>query len=464
MKTDGGGTTLSSRIFQGMAAFALSSMVVFALSALSVFYLAHEQEAETGLMADADALAIRLDGQSEDGRLAYLPTLPASSERCTLIAWNGEVLYDSKADAHTMENHADRQEFQRARTEGGAIAVRHSETVGTDTVYAAKRLRDGSVIRLSETRESLASLLQRMAVPLGLMAVAIAVAAFWLARVLARRITQPINAMDLENPSADGVYSELRPLLGRISHQQTQMRAQNDELERAVEARRDFSANVSHEMKTPLQVIGGYAELIEQGAVRQDDIPRFAGLILKESQQMRSLIDDVLMLSRLDESALGEAEIGDVDLGAILDQVHLRLAPIAAQRGIDVEIRADEGPLQVRGSETLLSEMAYNLMDNAIRYNHPGGRVDVALARTKNAVWLTVADTGPGIPPEARKKVFERFYRLEEGRSRETGGTGLGLAIVKHTAQRYGGTVAVSGNEAGGSTFTVSLPAAPQVI
>lgn len=238
--------------------------------------------------------------------------------------------------------------------------------------------------------------------------------------------------------------------------------------------RRDFSANVSHEMKTPLQVISGYAELMANGMVPPEDMQKFSALIYQEAQAMRALIDDVLVLSHLDEKPLGADEATVVDLATLANHAVSRLEKPAADAAVTILLETQ--PAKVRGNETLLEQMIYNLVENAIRYNRPNGQVrvevsteeepdaptaiatDVESSPARFAI-VRVTDTGPGIPPEAREKIFERFYRLDKSRSKETGGTGLGLAIVKHAAQHHAGSVEVTSEEGTGSTFTVRLPA-----
>ncbi|MEC4271980.1 ATP-binding protein [Adlercreutzia sp. R25] len=231
--------------------------------------------------------------------------------------------------------------------------------------------------------------------------------------------------------------------------------SRNKELARAEKMRREFSANVSHEMKTPLQVISGYAELMANGLVPPEDVPRFAQLIYEEAQAMRALIDDVLVLSRLDEVAPAAEEATAVDIAVVAHHVVQRLAKLAADAEVTVALRTD--PVIIQGNETLLEQMIYNLVENAIRYNREEGRVFVEVYEEDTAV-IRVNDTGAGIPADKLEKIFERFYRLEKSRSKELGGTGLGLAIVKHAALYHGGDVTVESEEDAGTRFTVRLP------
>lgn len=270
----------------------------------------------------------------------------------------------------------------------------------------------------------------------------------------------PTSALELQECSKPQNPSEPQGAEAAQVGRSWRPRSRNEELAWAEKMRRDFTANVSHEMKTPLQVISGYAELMANGLVPPEDIPRFAQLIYDESQAMRALIDDVLVLSRLDEVAPSSEEATVVDLEPVVNHVAERLAKPARDAG--VALRLQLAPVEVRGNETLLEQMIYNLVENGIRYNHPGGLVIVEVYQeaAPSVAVVRVSDTGAGIPTDKREKVFERFYRLDKSRSKETGGTGLGLAIVKHAALYHGGDVSVESQEDKGTCFTVRLPAA----
>ena len=322
------------------------------------------------------------------------------------------------------------------------------------------KLDDGSIVRLSETRHSLLSFLGDMLVPVLVALVAAVALVFVLSKALTRRIMRPIDALDFANPLDNEIYEEMDPLLIRIDEQQRQLKQQNAELAEAENMRRDFSSNVSHEMKTPLQVISGYAELMKNDMVQPADRQKFAALIYDEAQAMRSLINDVLTLSKLDETAFESEGAAPVDLHDVAQRVAGRLASFADGQG--VEVRIEGASARIAGSETLAEEMLYNLIENGIRYNHEGGRVvmrvqaDAAAGRAT----VTVSDTGPGIPEELHDKVFERFFRVDKSRSKETGGTGLGLAIVKHAVLHHRGTIEVKSALGEGTTFVLRFPLA----
>lgn len=454
--------SLAGKIFTGVLAFTLGIIVVLAVVMTTIYYASYERDAETELAASAQATASYLDDSPS-------PVDALSSERgfsdyvrYTLIAPDGTVLFDSVADASTMENHANRPEVKEAHGMGEAESVRYSSTLGTDTVYAAVKLDDGSIVRLSETRHSLLAFLGNMLIPV-LVALTVAVVlVFVLSKTLTRRIMKPVDALNFADPLKNEIYEEMDPLLIRIDEQQRLLKQQNRELAQAENMRRDFSSNVSHEMKTPLQVISGYAELMKNDMVDPADRQKFAALIYEEAQAMRSLINDVLTLSRLDESAFGDAE-APLDLHVIAEQVAGRLASFAAEQ--EVSVRVQGGSAHIAGSETLAEEMLYNLIENGIRYNHRGGAVTMDISSEgrqgeRRTVVVRVSDTGPGIPDEFREKVFERFFRVDKSRSKETGGTGLGLAIVKHAVLYHRGTISVESGLVSGTVFTLRFPEA----
>ena len=264
------------------------------------------------------------------------------------------------------------------------------------------------------------------------------------------------------------------PLLFRIDEQQRQLKQQNIELAQAESMRRDFSSNVSHEMKTPLQVISGYAELMKNDMIDPEDRRKFAGLIYDEAQAMRLLINDVLTLSRLDETTLQQTDAKPIDLSALARRVRMRLESFAANKVVRVRVTGE--PAYIMGNETMAEEMLYNLLENGIRYNRTGGEVHMAITREQpdphglfgaggrlaaphGLVVVRVTDTGRGIPEEYRDKIFERFFRVDKSRSKDTGGTGLGLAIVKHVTLYHHGTIEVESEEEKGTTFTLRFAA-----
>ncbi len=472
--------------------FTMAVIVIMSFGLTCIYYLSKEADGEARLMTLAQDAAAYLNATPSEDNIPALEEQFAGSVRYTLIDPDGVVLFDSASDNPSeLDNHSTRPEIMAAESSGQGVVTRFSNTLGTDTVYAAVLLDDNSIVRLSETRESLLSFAGSLLVPVLLALAASVLLVLPLSRILTKRIMKPIDALDFVNPLENDIYVEMDPLLVRIDEQQRQLKAQNEELARAESMRRDFSANVSHEMKTPLQVISGYAELMKNGMVPYEDTQRFAGLIYDESKAMRALIDHVLTLSRLDESAFESDATTPVDLYAVAQRVEGRLEALASQRKVTVNVEGASAV--IAGSETLAEEMLYNLIENGIRYNHEGGSVTMAVheetserpfanadkgisptqarqllnaqgssrdaAAPQRQVVVRVTDTGLGIPPEKREKVFERFYRMEKSRSKETGGTGLGLAIVKHAVLYHNGTIQVGGEVGKGSEFTLRFPA-----
>ncbi|MDD6768407.1 MAG: ATP-binding protein [Coriobacteriaceae bacterium] len=448
--------SLAGRIFWVLFLFSLAVAVAATVAATALSFSVYERDAEQILLAQASSYAELIeDKRSEDAMAASLAELPFVETRCTLIAADGTVVFDNYADPASMDNHAQREEVSAAKESGKVAVMRRSETMGSDTLYAAALVRDGIVVRLAETRTSLASFLGGLSWQLAATLVIIFLMSLLVAHGLTVLITRPLRKLDLSRPLDNDAYQELQPLLQRVDAQRSELEEQNRELEQAVALRREFTGNVSHEMKSPLQVIGGYAELMESGMVAPEDVPRFAGLIRSESQAMRELIDDVLSLSRLDERAEGSRV--PIDLEGLCRRSAQRLEAAASERGVSVRLllRRDIGVL---GDPAMIEQMVYNLVSNAIKYNREGGLVLLQLESDAGSALISVEDEGPGIPEELRERVFERFFRIDASRSRDTGGTGLGLAIVKHVAESQGGSVTVGKSHLGGAAFTVRLP------
>ena len=406
-----------------------------------------------------EVLLIQQSLASVDDQADYISTLGNEDLRVTWIDEVGVVLQDSRVeDVSTLENHLDRPEVIQALTEKSGESSRYSDTLGEVTYYNALLLDDGTVLRLSSSQNAVFAVLNTLVLPILLVLVCLAVVAALVARTLARRLVQPINALDLDRPLENAVYSELTPLLQRISVQRANLEAQVDE---AASRRREFTANVSHELKTPLTVISGYAELMKTGVAKPEDIKHFSELIYDEAGQMRELVEDILVISQLDEGMAGNEQIkekSEVDLVKLTRRIAQRLSPYADQGEVKLIVTSEHAATYVQGSESILSEMIYNLIENAIRYNRKGGDVEVTISELPGKVRLAVTDTGIGIPAEYQEKVFERFYCVDRSRSRDTGGTGLGLAIVKHGAQYLGASLMLESTPDVGTTVTLEFP------
>ena len=498
----------------------------------------------------------------EDGGTDYLSQLTAGRCRLTWIAADGSVLYDTRTDAESLENHASRAEVSQALATGTGESTRYSSTLMEKTMYYAQRLADGTVLRISISRATVGMIAVGMIQPLLIVLIVALIFSGLLARRLSRRIVDPLNSLDLEHPLDNDAYEELSPLLKRIHRQhveiQTQLRELHErtdeftqitgsmreglvlldehgdilsinaaaqalfgadaqcvgrdfltiershELSAAIQAavadghsevraeragrvyqfdisritsdgkflgtvilafditeqefaernRREFTANVSHELKTPLQGIIGSAELIENGMVKPDDLPRFVGHIHAEAARLVTLIDDIIRLSQLDEGDAMPTE--PVDLLAVSQEAAENLHDAAAARGVTVGVTGQ--PAVIPGVRRLIYEIVYNLCDNAIKYNRGGGRVDVTVAADAGGSSITVADTGIGIAPEHQGRVFERFYRVDKSHSKASGGTGLGLSIVKHAVQYHHGRIELESTPGMGTTIRVVFP------
>lgn len=498
----------------------------------------------------------------EDGGTDYLSQLTADRYRLTWIAADGSVLYDTKTNAESLENHASRAEVSQALATGTGESTRYSSTLMEKTMYYAQRLDDGTVLRISISRATVGMIAVGMIQPLLIVLIVALILSGLLARRLSRRIVDPLNSLDLEHPLDNDAYEELSPLLKRIHRQhveiQTQLRElrektdeftqitgsmreglvlldehgsilsinaaaqalfgadaqcvgrdfltieRSHEISAAIQAaaadghsevraeragrvyqfdisritsdgkflgtvilafditeqefaernRREFTANVSHELKTPLQGIIGSAELIENGMVKPEDLPRFVGHIHAEAARLVTLIDDIIRLSQLDEGDAMPTE--PVDLLAVSQEAAENLHDAAAARNVTVSVTGQ--PAVLPGVHRLIYEIVYNLCDNAIKYNRDGGRVDVTVAADAGGSSITVADTGIGIALEHQARVFERFYRVDKSHSKASGGTGLGLSIVKHAVQYHHGRIELESTPGTGTTIRVVFP------
>ena len=503
-----------------------------------------------------DELSLAVTGTEQYGN-AFLENVEADRFRVTWIDADGTVLFDTQVDQTTMENHADREEIREAFATGSGSAVRNSSTLTEQTYYEARRLTDGTVLRISTNQASAWALMMDLLWPIILIAVLAIGLSLILARRMAKNIVEPMNNLDLEHPLSNNTYEELSPLLRRINQQHLQIDAQmrklqhktdefiqitsnmqeglvvldkethirsintaamrifqteetcvgstffqvnrsnalrqalNDALDtghgsviqelegriyrfdmssiqsdgnllgavilavdvtesqNAEQMRREFSANVSHELKTPLQGIIGSAELLESGMVKPEDTPRFVGHIRKEASRLVNLIEDIIRLSQLDEGVDLPAE--QVDMLALAEDVKEILAPSAADK--QVEIRVSGTGFTVMGVRRMLQEIIYNLCDNAIKYNIPGGSVTIHAENNR----LVVSDTGIGIPAEHKDRIFERFYRVDKSHSKASGGTGLGLSIVKHAAAYHKAEITLESTPGKGTAITIQF-------
>ena len=546
---------MTSKIFKSILSVAVAVLMASLIIIVGVLYPYFGGVQESQLK---DELSLAAEATEQLGE-NYLANLDSDRYRLTWVADDGTVIFDTHADAASMENHADREEIKEALVSGTGSSTRQSSTLTEQTIYEATRLNDGSVLRISVSRTTALVLVLGLLQPIAIvLVIAIALSA-WLAHRMAKKVVDPLNKLDLDKPMENEAYEELTPLLRRINAQHKEIKYQMQTLQRKQEEfeqitgnmkealvlldntgrivsinpaaralfgtgsscvgddfltidrkqnmrtaleeanqqghadfrtkkngreyqfdlsrvdsdgnnhgmvilafditeqvnaekhRQEFTANVSHELKTPLQSIIGSAELMENGIVKEEDVPRFIGHIRKEASRLAFLIDDIIRLSELDEGT--EMPRENVSLKVLSEEICETLSDAAKMKDVSLEVTGDDGV--INGVRRLLYEIVYNLCDNAIKYNNPGGKVEVAVAEQQGTVKISVSDTGIGIAPEHQDKVFERFYRVDKSHSKQSGGTGLGLSIVKHAVQYHHGKINVESELNKGTTISV---------
>ena len=550
---------MTKRIFRSVCIVAV--VVLFASLALVMGvlydYFSGSQENQLKTQTDLAAQGIEHEGSS------YFDGLDSEELRITWIYKKGKVLFDNKTDASSMENHLEREEVRQAVENGYGKSSRYSETLTEKSLYSAKKLSDGSVLRLSVSQYSVLTLFLGMLRPVLIIALLAVVLALLLAYRLSKNIVTPLNKLNLDSPLSNKVYEELSPLLKRMDAQQRQLKHQSEELkrkreefetatenmsegliilnekgvilsinraaakmlglsedsvgkdifsektsvnlkeptqialsgknkeevfalrdgncqllanpvstdgkvtgaallvldvtekERAEQMRREFTANVSHELKTPLQTISGYAELLANGMVADKDKTAFSEKIYAEAQRMIRLIEDIIKLSNLDEGAV-ELTRETVDLYVTAENTVRSLLPAAKKANVTLSLNGENA--EIYGIPQLLTAVVYNLCDNAIKYNKDGGTVFVNVKNNAENIVLSVRDTGIGIPKEQQERIFERFYRVDKSHSKEVGGTGLGLSIVKHAAKLHDAKITLESEVGKGTGITVIFP------
>lgn len=555
---------MTRKIFQSIIAVVISVLLLSLALITGVLY----NHFETTMLDQLRTTAQFAEQGVEQEGMAYFDSLHAQNCRVTWIAADGTVKYDNRSNPKTMENHADRQEVREAMENDSGTSVRRSSTLSEHTMYYAKRLSDGTVLRLSMSQRSVLFLMGGMLSPLVFILLAACLLAGVLSYRVSKKIVKPLSEIDLKHPEQVETYDELSPFLQRIAAQNREIDARMAEIRKqqqefsmitenmseglfvvdrnyqilsynksamqifgmdprqehenllavnrsegfrnAVDSalkgrhaqenlelngrvyqiianavcqpdfaedmvgavilvldvtekeaqeqyRREFTANVSHELKTPLTSISGIAEIIRNGIVKPEDIPHFAGKIYDESQRLIALIGDIIKLSRLDENQV-PMERETVDMLEMARDVVQQLSSVARKSGVTLVANGTHG--QVQGVRQVLGEMVYNLCENAVKYNRAGGRVWVDVQQVADHVVLRVKDTGIGIPAAEQGRIFERFYRVDKSHSKAVGGTGLGLSIVKHGAALHHATISVSSEPEQGTEITLTFPAA----
>ena len=526
---------------------------------MGILYSNFDGQMRKELSKEATYLAYGVEQQGVD----YLKNIKDKSARITYIDQDGTVLFDNEADVSEMKNHSDRTEFQKAEKYGAGESSRYSDTLSEKTIYYALRLKDGTVLRVSGTQDSVLALVENLIFPLcGLLCLMLILSGI-MASAISKRIVKPINELDLESPKENQIYEELSPLLSKIHRQNREIQNQlelakqqqeefslitenmqeglividkytmilsanssawnlfhmdrvrqgesvycldrEEEFRHAIEQvlsgehtelvlklngsdiqlianpvirdkktegavvllvnvteklereslRREFSANVSHELKTPLTSISGFAEIMQGGLVKCEDIPQFAGRIYKESQRLLQLVEDVIQISQLDEEKTSYTW-EPVDVYQVCKNAFESLKEKAKRLNVHLYICGEY--MKMEAVRTLLEEAVYNVCDNAIKYNRNDGSVSVFLTQTAQEIQIVVKDTGVGIPKEDQDRVFERFYRVDKSHSKEIGGTGLGLSIVKHAVGALKGSVILRSEEGNGTEICMKFP------
>lgn len=407
-----------------------------------VFHEAFKIQLQDNLKTEGKIIAkayYSLDSEEELSEFSF------SGFRITLIDKDGNVKFDSNADVSEMNNHLDRPEIQQALNSGYGSYTRYSDTLKTEDYYYAMLLDDGNILRVSIAASSVFADFEKTIPIVAVILIILMFFAVIFSVILSGKILNPLKKMltQLDDPDITSdpkkVYPELVPIVKEIQVQRSKQE----------NMRQEFTANVSHELKTPLTSISGYAEIIETGMAKGDDVTKFAGKIRHEAKRMLVLISDIIKLSKLDADEIDLTE--NIDLSSIVDEVCEHLQDSADKLGIRI---FREGSSEIfKGNSTEIYELVYNLVDNAIKYNRPNGSIKIALENKK----LTVADTGIGISEKDQKRMFERFYRADKSRSRATGGTGLGLSICKHVAEHHKAKILVESTLNVGTTFSISF-------
>jgi two-component system phosphate regulon sensor histidine kinase PhoR len=379
-----------------------------------------------------------------------LNKLETGDVRLTWIAEDGTVLFDNDAGASGLANHLDRPEIQEAMTNGEGESIRSSQTLGMDTYYYALRLENGTVLRVSTQAHAIAGVFFRSLPIVAVVALLIFGICIVLGHALSRQIIQPIEKMaeEIDKPTSEPPYKELEPFAAKI-------RTQHENLLEAVKTRQDFTANVSHELKTPLTAISGYAELIENGLADPESEKHIAQQIRVNSDRLLQLINDTIQLSRLDHGETGNNN-EEIDLYKAASEC-CRNLKVSAERN-NILLTCDGRSAAIRGDEEQIKELIENLVQNGIRYNNAGGYVRVSVRHEDGHAVLSVRDNGIGIAKEKQSRVFERFYRVDKSRSRDSGGTGLGLALVKHIAEIHNADIEMESTPGVGTVISVHFP------
>jgi len=444
---------MQKRIYFNFLGLILISVTLLAAS-FSFFLLNATQDQEIAAIKDKAYLIANVlnYGFAMEGASHFSDYLmDTDGSRITLIAPDGSVLLDSHAQAERLENRSNRAEFIQALYEGSGEAIRYSTIFNSETYYYAVRLQDNNVLRISRTINSLGQIFTAVLPALITVTLFVLLLAHFIAKHLTRKIIRPLSAIDLENTIdiySDSFYEELLPFIKKINRQKT-------EQHNAETQRREFSANVSHELKTPLTTISALSEMMAGGMAKPEDFANFATKISTQAKRLINIIDDIIRLSEFDENK-ADREYTPFDVHELAKSIIAALHEKAAEKNISLNLKGQ--PMQMTANNRLIDELLYNLIDNAIKYNKKDGQVTIELHGTKGHHKITITDTGIGIPQEHQGRIFERFFRADNSRSKKTGGTGLGLSIVKHIVAHHHGEIELKSAEGLGTSIECSFP------
>jgi signal transduction histidine kinase len=428
-------------------AFGVSVITITAVLILSVFYSYSDNQLKEQLRVVESVVENQL---AQDDDTAFISNHIDKNVRITLVAKDGTVIADSQESANKLGNHLDRQEIQQAIKNGEATVTRHSDTQGKKVYYFAKQLDNGNVLRVSAEAKSIGKFFSDYIIYIFLCIIVVIVAAVFVSMGITKSIVKPITQLGQSLDNIDKFKSdeELKPLVNALLQQKKKQKMLDKQ-------KKQFTANVSHELKTPLTSIAGYAELIETGMAKPEDIKPFAGVIRKQALRLVNLSEDIIQLSQLEESDDEDMSFESVNLYEIAQRCVEALNINAINKCVTLNLTGEE--CYIRGKAQLVEELVYNLCDNAIRYNKENGNVTVTVSPLEKGASVSVKDTGIGIPKKYQERIFERFFRVDKSRSKATGGTGLGLAIVKHITQLHDAKLEISSEEGKGTEIIVTF-------
>lgn len=431
-----------NKTFTKILSLGLGIVVVTSLLTVIVFHSYYEKQAQSNLKSTAILVSAEINTNND---YSFINDVNDDT-RLTVIDSNGTVLADSIENASSMESHADRPEFKEALQSGQGSTIRKSATIDQNTYYYAIRLDNGNVLRVAVTSQSVFMVFYQSLIYIAIVSLVVMLLSLAISFAITKSIVKPITDIgnNLDNIEEQETFEELTPFVNVLKEHKKKQNLLDKQ-------KKEFTANVSHELKTPLTSIAGYAELIETGMAKDEDIKPFAHTIRKQALRLVTLTEDIIQLSQLDEAQPESISFEEINLSVIAERSAESLEMNARAKNIKLNLGLDE--CYINGNASLIEEMVYNLIDNAIRYNKDNGIVDI-IVKNKSII---ISDTGIGIPKQYQDRIFERFFRVDKSRSKETGGTGLGLAIVKHIAEVHNAKISITSQENVGTTIKVDF-------